>query len=348
MRRQRDTPDARALQQWLLQLATLVGAGLALQQALQVLVNTLPPGQQARWQPLLNALDQGRTLAAGLQAQALLPDRDLALIRMAEQTGRIDAALQQLAERHARRLALRQRLAQTLRYPLAVLAGALLVSGFLLLRVVPGFADLYHQFGAELPWLTRTILALSRWLQDAMSWLLPLMLVTGGLLAWAWRHRPEWRLRAGDVVWHLPVAGDLLRDLWFGLWHRTLADMLAAGLPYLDCLDEAARTVSGSPLRHHQASLRAAVDSGRHLSCGLRDCGDYPPLCHQLVAIGEESGRLAFMLGELAGQFERSLETRCDQLLRLLEPMLMAGLGVLVGTLVMALYLPLFQLGQVL
>lgn len=336
------------LQQWLLQLATLVSAGLPLQQALQVLISILPAVHQSWWAPLQSALDQGNPLSQSLQAQGLLPDRDLALIRMAEQTGRLDAALQLLAQRHVRRLALRQRLGQTLRYPLAVLAGALLVSGFLLIRVVPGFADLYHQFGAELPWLTQAILSLSQWLQDAVIWLLPLLLLTLSLLLWAWHHQPRWRRYVSDMAWHLPLMGDLLRDLWFGLWHRTLADMLAAGLPYLDCLDEAARTVSGSPLRHHQASLRAAVDSGRHLSCGLRDCREYPPLCHQLVAIGEESGRLAFMLGELAGQFERSLETRCDQLLRLLEPLLMAGLGVLVGTLVMALYLPLFQLGQVL
>lgn len=346
--KRRTLPDARAQQQWLLQLSMLISAGIPLQQALTVLDGALPPTLQGCWQSVTHALEQGQTLSHGLQQMGTLPARDIALIRMAEHTGQLDTCLQRLAARQAQRLLLRQRLQQTLRYPLAILAVALLLSGFLLLRVVPGFATLYQQFGAELPWLTRTILSLSTWLRTAAIWLLPAMLTAAGLLIWQWRQRPGLRLRATDLAWHLPVSSDLLRDLWLGLWHRTLADMLAAGLPYLDCLDEAAHVVRPSPLRHAQTALRDAVDNGRHLSSELRAQPCYPPLCHQLVAIGEEAGRLPAMLDELARQFEHSLEARCEHLLKLLEPILMVVLGLIVGTLVMALYLPLFQLGQVL
>lgn len=340
-------PDARARQRWLRQLATLLEAGISLQQALPLLSLQRKAGERAWWLPVTRDLEQGLPLSEALARRQACPTADIAQVAAAERTGDLGRQLGRLAGRQARRLQLQAGIRRTLRYPGLVLAGALGVTGFLLIRVVPGFAELYQGFDAELPTLTRQLLAVSRAMQEQAVPIL-LLLTTLPVLMWlAWRRHPGWRRLLQRVFWHCPGIGPACRAHWLGLWHRAVADMMAAGLPYLEALAAASDLVGESPLAPCQTGLRNAVANGERLSRALAGNPRYPPQCAQMIAIGEESGMLATLLHELAQQFEQELETRCEQMLKLLEPALMAGLGLLVGFMVMALYMPLFQLGQV-
>lgn len=344
----RQPPDAKTCQRWLQQLAILLQAGIALHPALSLLMLQQPPRQRQHWQPVLSAIEQGLPLSQALLASRSFAAADIALLDMAEHTGQLDLQLHRLAELQARRLRMRSQIRRTLRYPLTVLAGALAVTAFLLVEVVPGFADLYAGLGAELPWLTARVLAIS----DAVArhGLHVLLLALAALLpaGLCWQRSPSLRRLGTSLLWHCPILGSIVRTGWLGQWHRTLAESLQAGLPFLRALELAAGLVAGTPLEAVQQRLQTAVAAGRRLSEGLQDEVGYPPLCRQMIAIGEESGMLVKLLLELSRQFESELDNRCEQVLELLEPTLMAGLGVLVGTLVMALYMPLFQLGQVL
>lgn len=343
----RARPDAYARQRWLQQLATLLEAGIALHPALLLLARQQPADQQDYWRPVADGVEQGQALSTCLRGLSGFTGSDLALITVAERTGTLARQLSRLAELQARRLQLRAQMLRALRYPALALTGTLAVSAFLLAQVVPGFAELYASFSAELPWLTRQVLAVSDWLQAWGITLLFALLVAlaGGILAW--RHQPRWRTLLNTALWHAPICGRLVRAYWLANWHRTLHDTLLAGLPLAEALTQAATLVDESPLAAAQARLQLAVQDGRTLSAALNAELVFPPLSGQMVAVGEESGMLAAMLRELARHYEYDLETGCEQSLKLLEPLLMAGLGVLVGVIVMALYLPLFQLGQV-
>ncbi len=344
----RKPKPASALQQqrWLQQLATLLHAGIALHPALSLLHLQCSSSLQAYWQPVLMGIEQGQGFAVTLSHQAGFRRSDVQLLAVAERSGQLDLQIQRLAQWQARRIQLKAQVVAAIRYPLAVLWGALAVTTFLLWRVVPGFADLYQSFGAELPWLTLQIMALSTLVQ----WLtLPCIVLLTVLLLWArhsWRTQAPFRSFLLKVLWHLPLAGGLSKAYWLGLWHRTLHETLRAGLPLLDALTETASLVAESPLSPAQAEIYQAVAQGQRLSDSLTSQATYPSHSAQMIAIGEESGMLVSLLDELAKHFEDALESRCTLLLKLLEPALMAGLGVLVGIIVMALYLPLFELGN--
>ncbi len=340
-------PDAAARQRWLQQLATLLQAGIALHPALDLLALQQTSQHHAYWLPVRHGIEQGRPLSACLAGLRGFSGSDSALLAIAEQAGQLDRQLARVATLQARRLALRRQILRTLRYPLLVLLGALLVSGFLLTHVVPGFAGLYQSFGAELPWLTQKILALSQLMQRIWAYGLVGLIALGFTAILAWHRSVRWRRQVHTLLWHSPVIGALTQAAWLGQWHRALHETLQAGLPFVDALGHAGRLMAESPLAAAQPRLQQAVQSGQRLSESMRREPFYPLLCSQMIAIGEESGMLVTLLQELARQFENDLDTRCEQVLKLLEPLLMAGLGVLVGIIVMALYLPLFQLGQV-
>ncbi|WP_022956644.1 type II secretion system F family protein [Perlucidibaca piscinae] len=341
------TPDAWARQRWLAQLGALLQAGIALHPALRLLQAQQPVQEQAYWSPVLTHLEQGQPLSACLEQRQALGVGDLALLRVAEQTGQLSSQLQRLAQLQARRLTLQRELRRALRYPVLALSGAMLVAGFLLTQVVPGFAELYASFDAELPLLTRQVLLLSQLLQQLAPAMLAALLVLAGLLRWQLPQRPGWRHILHRLLWHLPLTGRLTRCYWLGCWHRTLHDSLAGGLPLEVGLSQAAARVQESALAGAQEDIRRGISQGQPLSSLLADRAGYPSLCRQMVAVGEESGMLATLLDALASQFEQDFRDGCAQAIQWLEPLLMLFLGALVGLIVLALYLPMFQLGQV-
>lgn len=340
-------PDAIAHAAWLSRLSMLLMAGLPLQQALPLLRLNQPARFQPYWQRVVEGVEQGLTLSRSVQPLAGFTAMDRLLIACGEEGGRLEDQLSRLAGRHQRQLHVRRQVRKALRYPLVVMAGTLLVTGFLLARVVPEFATLYGQFGAALPALTQGVLNASDWLATDWPWLLTALLLPVLAHAVAWRYWSPWRHAVLSMLWHLPPARTATRTFWIGGWHRLLADLLGSGLTLPDALDRCAALVAESPLADGQSAIKQAVLSGRTLAAAIHDSANFPPESGSMIALGEESGMLVNMLETLANDFEQRFDSACEQLLALLEPLLMGLLGLLIGALVMALYLPLFQLGQV-
>jgi type IV pilus assembly protein PilC len=260
----------------------------------------------------------------------------------------LDTMLERLANHHEKSEALRTTIRSALIYPSAVLAIAGLVLVLILVFVVPAFQSIFASFGAELPWLTRGVIALSEGLQQHGLWLLTLTTLAALWLRRQVQQRINWRRALHRVLLRLPIAGPLTRHACTARWTRTLATLFTAGVPLTEAL-EAVQGVTGHLMfQAATQTIQAQLIQGQALSRALDSTeGLFPPMVVQMCAIGEESGALDHMLEKTAEHYEREVDSTVARLSTLLEPFIMVVLGLLIGGLVMALYLPIFQLGQV-
>ncbi|MDZ4386784.1 MAG: type II secretion system F family protein [Moraxellaceae bacterium] len=341
------TPNTQQRCEWLKRLSLLLQAGIDLHQALSLLQQQTHAKQQHFWQPVILAIEQGRPLSMALQSINAFPASDLNLLEAAERTGKLAQETHNLAHTMAKRLSLHQQTRRAMRYPLIILSAAILISLYLLMRVVPSFVDLYASFNAELPWLTQALMRFSQWLSNYFYWLLLAAAAIVLITKLIWQRFAPYRCLIHQLMWHMPGLKTLSRAYWLQRWHRSLADCLQAGLPYLECLLTAEKVVHESPLAPVQSALVAGVSAGQPLSEPMATIKQYPLFSVQLIAVGEASGNLAKLISILAEQYELELSLGLAQTLKLIEPLLMALIGALVGIIVLALYLPLFQLGQI-
>jgi type IV pilus assembly protein PilC len=260
----------------------------------------------------------------------------------------LDNMLERLAHHLEKSEALRTTIRSALIYPSAVLAIAGLVLMLILVFVVPAFQNIFASFGAELPWLTQVVISLSEAIQRYGLWLLALT----GLAVWWLKRQVQqrilWRRHVHRMLLRLPIAGPLTRHACTARWTRTLATLFSAGVPLTEALD-AVQGVTGHVLfQEATQTIQAQLIQGQALSLALEGSeGLFPPMVVQMCAIGEESGALDHMLEKTAEHYEREVDSTVARLSTLLEPFIMVVLGLLIGGLVMALYLPIFQLGQV-
>jgi type IV pilus assembly protein PilC len=270
------------------------------------------------------------------------------LVGVGELAGMLDAMLERLANHLEKSESLRTTIRSALIYPSAVLAVAGTVLVLILVFVVPAFQNIFASFGAELPWLTRCVIALSEGLQHYGLGLL----VTTGLVAW-WlnqqvQQRTDWRRFVHRLLLRIPIAGPLTRHANTARWTRTLATVFAAGVPLTEALAAVEGVTEHLLFQAATQRIQAQLIQGQSLSYALESSnGLFPPMVAQMCAIGEESGALDHMLVKTAEHFEREVDSTVARLSTLLEPFIMVVLGLLIGGLVMALYLPIFQLGQV-
>ncbi|WP_296231919.1 type II secretion system F family protein [Pseudomonas sp. UBA4617] len=330
------------------QLATLLKAGVPLLQAFEVMGRSgCDTGQAALLDRLKQDVASGLGLADALQRHPGWFDALYCnLVRVGEQSGTLDRQLEQLASMLEQRHTLRRKVRKAMIYPLLLLLTGLGVSAILLLEVIPEFENLFSGMGAALPAFTQWVIDLS----TALSRFAPLLVVLGAALGFAMRrlyqqHAPT-RLWLARQALGLPVFGRLLGQAALARFARSLATAYAAGVPLLDALGTVAR-VSGGDL-HEQAvlRLRQGMANGQGLNQAMAAEPLFPPLLVQLTAIGETSGTLDQMLEKAASHYEEQVSQALDQLTSLLEPAIVLILGVLVGGLVVAMYLPIFQLGS--
>ncbi|AYG43386.1 type II secretion system F family protein [Pseudomonas sp. Leaf58] len=330
------------------QLATLLRAGVPLLQAFEVMGRS---GCDAAQAGLLNRLQQdvasGLGLADAMQRHPGWFDGLYCnLVRVGEQSGTLDRQLEQLAGMLEQRQVLHKKVRKAMIYPLLLLLTGLGVSAILLLEVIPRFERLFAGFDAQLPAFTRWVIDLS----TGLGRYAPLLLVMGVVLGFAVRqlyrqHAPT-RLWISRRVLGLPVFGKLLGQAALARFARSLATAYSAGVPLLDALGTVAR-VSGGDL-HQQAvlRLRQGMANGLGLNQAMATEPLFPPLLVQLTAIGESSGTLDQMLEKAASHYQDQVGQALEQLTSLLEPAIVLILGLLVGGLVVAMYLPIFQLGS--
>lgn len=338
------------------QLRVLLQAGLPLLAGLELMATGRPPrATEALLRSLKRQIMAGRALHAALRGHAHIPRTYVHTIAAGEASGTLPHVLQRLADQLESRQTLKRQLRAALSYPLVVLLVALAVVVVMMIWVVPAFESMFASLGGELPAATRWVIALSRSMVSDGSSVLVWIGLTG-LAAWVvWRH-PVARAGGLDLLWRLPVWGALHRLACQARWTRTLATLNAAGLPLTDALGHLQGTCGHPRFDAATRHVRRALVNGQSLASALARFGPQRPrprepelfsgMMLQMTYIGEESGSLDTLLERAAQQLEQDVAQRVAALSRLLEPSLMVILGGMVGGLVIALYLPLFQLGQ--
>jgi len=269
------------------------------------------------------------------------------LIYAGEQSGCLELMLENIAVYKERLESLKSKVKKALIYPVAVIAIALIITVILLLFVVPQFKAIFQSFGAPLPALTCAVIAISDFIFH-YGWLLLLIAFTGfiGLLHY-WKRSEKFRLAFDKAQLKIPIIGQILTKAAIARFARTLSITFAAGLPLADALLSVAGTTGNLLYQQATGKIQAEVATGQQLGRAMQLTQLFPTMTLQMVTIGEESGTLDKMLAKVADFYEAEVNNAVDSLSSLLEPMIMVILGVLIGSLVVALYLPIFKLGSV-
>ncbi len=331
------------------QLSTLLKAGLPLAESLTLLAQDHP---HSGWRIVLNELQQqvmaGQPFSRALQSwPRLFPPLFSALVQVGETTGQLDSCCLRLARQQIKQRQLRQKTAKALRYPLFILLVALLVSAGMLLFVLPEFVAVYASFEAPLPAFTAGVVALSELLQRIA---LPLLVLTT-LLALAvrqfWRRSARCQRWAEQLLLRMPLIAPLWRGAQLSQIYAILALTQQAGLTLLQSLQAVEITLTARLWREAIAGLQTHIAAGAPLHQALQQHALFTPLCAQLIGVGEEAGALDTMLARLAEWHETETSARAEVLAAALEPAMMLVVGAIVGTLVIAMYLPVFSLGEV-
>ncbi len=331
------------------QLATLLHAGVPLLQAFDILDRGKSNAAlKSLIRELRTQVEGGAALNQALRQHTAFDALYCNLVAVGELAGMLDSMLERLANHLEKSEALRTTIRSALIYPSAVLAIAGLVLVLILMFVVPVFQNIFTSFGAELPWLTQVVIALSEAIQ---RYVLLLLAATGLAVWWLKRlvaQRTDWRRFLHRLLLRIPIAGQLTRNACTARWIRTLTTLFAAGVPLTEALDAVQGVTAHVLFQEATQSIQAQLIRGQSLSHALEsNDGLFPPMVVQMCAIGEESGTLDHMLEKTAEHYEREVDSTVARLSTLLEPFIMVVLGLLIGGLVMALYLPIFQLGQV-
>ena len=331
------------------QLATLLRAGIPLLQAFDALDRGEPSSTlKDMLQDVRAQLEQGSTLHQALQRHAGFDMLYCNLVMAGELSGTLDSLLERIAYHLEKTETLRANLRSALIYPCAILAIAALVLILILVYVVPAFENIFTSFGADLPWLTRVVIALSEGVQKHGLPAFGACLALGWCLKVLIHKNTQWQHHLHGLLLRLPIAGSLTRHACTARWSRTLATLFAAGIPLTEALAAVSGVTGNVRFQTATQSMQRQLIRGQSLSQALSSTqGLFPPMVVQMCAIGEESGALDKMLDKTAAHYEHDVENTVSRLTTLLEPIIMVFLGLLIGGLVLALYLPIFQMGQV-
>jgi type IV pilus assembly protein PilC len=331
------------------QLATMLTAGIPMVQAFEIIgVGHDKPAMQKLVLSIKSDIETGNALNQALAKQPLyFDDLFVNLVEAGEHAGALETVLEKIATYKEKTEALKKKIKKALFYPAAVLAVAIIVTVVLLIFVIPQFESLFKGFGADLPAFTQMVVNMSRWMQSK-GWLL-LIIVGGAAFTFGYFYKRSRAMRQfiDRMSLQIPVIGPILKKAAIARFARTLATMFGAGVP----LVEAMKSVSGATgnIVYQDAVLRMRdeISTGMRMQRAMENTGLFPNMVVQMIAVGEESGSLDEMAAKVADFYEADVDAAVDGLSSLLEPLIMVILGVLVGGLVIAMYLPIFKLGAV-
>ena len=269
------------------------------------------------------------------------------LVESGEQAGALENLLDRIATYKEKTEALKSKIKKAMNYPIAVILVAIVVSSILLIKVVPQFESVFASFGAELPAFTQLVINISQALQN--WWYVALIAIIAIIFIFKEAHKRSQKFRdaVDRTILKLPIIGDILYKSAIARFSRTLSTTFAAGVPLVDALDSVSGATGNIVFKNATNKVKADVSTGMQLNFSMRTTGVFPSMAVQMTAIGEESGSLDEMLDKVASFYEAEVDNMVDGLTSLMEPIIMAVLGVLVGGLIVAMYLPIFQLGAV-
>jgi type IV pilus assembly protein PilC len=269
------------------------------------------------------------------------------LVGAGEQAGILEDLLTRLAIYKEKTLALKAKIKSALMYPISILAIAFVVTAVIMIWVVPAFKEVFTSFGADLPTPTLVVMAMSDFV--VKWWLVIFGSLFGAIYFFfqSWRRSLKMQQAMDRLMLRLPVFGDVIRKATIARWTRTLATMFAAGVPLVEALDSVGGAAGNAVYLDATKKIQTEVSTGTSLTVAMQNANVFPNMVTQMVSIGEESGALDGMLGKVADFYEEEVDEAVSALSSLMEPMIMVILGVLIGGLVVAMYLPIFKLGSV-
>ncbi len=331
------------------QLATMLAAGIPLVQAFEIVGNG---HENAAMQKLILAIkadvEGGSSLAEALAKHPLyFDDLFVNLVESGEQAGALETLLDKIATYKEKTEAIKKKIKKALTYPAAVLVVAFIVTTILLIFVIPSFEDLFKGFGADLPTFTRMVIDLSAFVRSQGFYIAVILGGAVGAFLYFKKRSRQFRHFLDRLMLKTPIIGAIMQKAAIARYARTLSTMFAAGVPLVEALESVAGATGNIVYEQAVLQMRDEVATGQRLQIAMENTDLFPNMVIQMIAVGEESGSLDDMSAKVADFYEEDVDNAVDNLSSLLEPMIMAILGVLVGGLVVAMYLPIFKLGAV-
>lgn len=331
------------------QMATMMRAGVPLVQSFEIVADGVDkPKLRDLVLQIRSDVSAGNTFASALRKHPVyFDDLFCNLVDAGEQSGSLETMLDRIATYKEKTESLKAKVRKAMTYPIAVVIVAVIVSGILLIKVVPQFQTVFAGFGAELPAFTMFVIHISEVVQA--YWILFLLAIAAAIAGFTVARRRSKALRDAidRTALKMPIVGNIIEKSAVARFARTLSTTFAAGVPLVDALNSVAGATGNSVYVNAVYKVRDDVSTGQQLNFSMRSTGVFPNMVVQMVAIGEESGALDTMLDKSATYYEEQVDNAVDNLTALMEPMIMSVLGVLIGGLIIAMYLPIFQLGRV-
>ncbi len=329
------------------QLATMMRAGIPLVQSFEIVAEGLDNRSMAELViEVKNEVASGTSFAHSISKHPKYFDELFCnLVESGEQSGTLETMLDRIATYKEKSEALKAKIKKATTYPIAVLVVAAIVTGILLVKVIPQFAESFANFGSELPQFTQMVVALSESVQEWWLYIIVGIVATIYLFKEARQRSPMVALAVDRFLLKAPVVGGIVFNSIIARFARTLSTTFAAGVPLVDALDAVSGTAGNIIYANAIKRIRDDVTTGQQLFVSIRATNLFPNMLLQMVSIGEQSGALDDMLEKVANHYENEVDNAVDNLTALLEPIIMSFLGVVVGGLMVAMYLPIFMMG---
>lgn len=330
------------------QLATMMSSGVPLVQAFDIVGRGHDnPAMQDLILSIKADVEGGTALAEALKKHPLyFDDLFCNLVHAGEQAGVLEELLHKIATYKEKTESLKGKIKKALFYPAAVILVAVLVTSIIMIFVIPQFQELFSSFGSDLPAFTKMVVAMSEWMQEWWWLLLIIVIAIGYAFAYVWKRSRKFRHTVDKLLLKTPIIGVIVNKAAIARFARTLSTMFAAGVPLVEALESVAGATGNVVYGEAVLRMREDVATGQSLQLAMKQQDLFPHMVIQMVAIGEEAGSIDGMLAKVADFFEEEVDNAVDALSSLLEPLIMVILGTLIGGLVVAMYLPIFQLGS--
>ncbi len=331
------------------QLATMMKAGVPLLQSFDIVAKGhANPSVQKLLIDIKTDIEGGNSLSQSFSKHPLYFDTlYINLVNAGEQAGILDQVLDRLATYQEKTIAIKGKIKSALFYPVSIIVVAFVITAIIMLFVVPAFKQLFSSFGADLPTPTLIMMSISDFF--VKYWWLIFGSIGGGLwfFFYTWKRSRKMQEFMDRAMLKLPIFGAVLEKAAIARWTRTLSTMFAAGVPLVEALSSVAGAAGNIVFFNATTKIRAEVSTGTNLTNAMQNSGIFPNMVQQMVAIGEESGALDTMLGKVADFYEGEVDDAVAALSSLMEPIIMVVLGGLIGSMVIAMYLPIFKMGSV-
>jgi len=330
------------------QLATMMKSGVPLLQAFDIVGKGHSNPAVARLlMDIKNEVETGNSLTMAFRKYPLYFDQLFCnLVAAGEQAGILDSLLDRLATYKEKILAIKSKIKAALFYPISIIVVAFIITAIIMIFVIPAFKSLFSSFGADLPAPTLMVMAMSDFF---VQWW---WAIFGGIgfgtwfFFYTWKRSAKMQMVMDRLALRFPIFGAVIRKATIARWTRTLSTMFAAGVPLVEALDSVAGAAGNYVYFEATKKIQQEVSTGTSLTVAMTNSNVFPNMVLQMVSIGEESGALDGMLSKVADYFESEVDDAVEALSSLMEPMIMVVLGVLIGGMVIAMYLPIFKMGQ--